>query len=68
MEAIPNDLARAAIESRDRLAGLARGAAAATSAQGASGAMATTARAAIFTDALLAAMHARLQEFKTVAK
>ena len=68
MDAIPNDLARAALDSRDRLAGFARRAATATTPNGTNVGMATAARAAIFTDALLAAMHARLQEFKTVAK
>ncbi len=67
MEAIPNDLARAALAARNRLADAARGTAAQTNA-GATGTMASAARAAIFTDALLAAMRARLQAFKTVAK
>ncbi len=67
MEAIPNDLARAALAARNHLAGAARGTAASTTI-GAAGAMASAAREAIFTDALMAAMHARLQAFKTVAK
>jgi hypothetical protein len=36
--------------------------------RGAAAAMATTAQAAIFTEALLAAEHARLEEVKAVAK
>jgi len=68
MDAIPTDLARAARDARDDLSGFARRAAAATSSQHATGAMAVAARGAIFTDALLGAMHARLQELKSVAK
>ncbi len=68
MDAIPNDLTRAALDARDRLVRFAHGTAVATTPEAARGSMATAARAAIFTDALLAAMHARLQELKNVAK
>ncbi|GAC1399910.1 MAG: hypothetical protein NVS2B8_08130 [Vulcanimicrobiaceae bacterium] len=68
MDAIPNDLARAAFDGRDRLARLARDTAAQTDPAGRNGSMAAAARTAIFTDALMAAMHARLQELKNVAK
>ena len=67
MDVVPTDLTRAALAGRDRLAHLARDAAAATGGA-ANGSMASAARAAVFTDALLAALHARLQEFKNVAK
>ena len=70
MEAIPNDLAGAARAARDGLTRLSQEAAAArTPGHGsATAAMSGAARAAIFADALLAAIHARLQEVKTVAK
>ena len=66
---IPNELANAALAARERLAGFAR--AAATSNTGGAtvtGTMAQAANAAIFVDALTSAMHARLEELKTVAK
>ena len=68
MEPIPTDLARAALDARERLTGFARTAAANTSPGTAGGSMAAAAKAAIFGDALLAAMHARLQELKSIAK
>ena len=68
MEPIPTDLARAALDARERLTGFARTAAANTSPGTAGGSMAAAAKAAIFSDALLAAMHARLQELKSIAK
>ncbi len=68
MEPIPTDLARAALDARERLTGFARTAAANTLPGSAGGSMAAAAKAAIFSDALLAAMHARLQELKNIAK
>jgi hypothetical protein len=71
MDAIPNDLARAALASRERLAGFSREAAASGTGDGRGGsqhAMAGAAREAIFGDALTTAMHARLEELKGVAK
>jgi len=70
MDAIPNDVAAAALAARDRLAGFARAAAAAPAKPGAAApaAMAGAAREAIFTDALLSAMRARIEELKSVAK
>ncbi len=71
MEAIPKDLIGAALGARDRLGGLSRSAAAAN-VLGAKAApqseLAGAAREAIFVDALLAAMHARFEELKNVAK
>lgn len=68
MDALPTDLTRAALAARDRLTGLARHAAASTASGAGGESMAAAARAAIFTDALLAAMHARLAELKGIAK
>lgn len=71
MDAIPNDLIRAARAARDRLSDVSQAAAAANTVPGnpaAAGTMALAARAAIFVDALTAAMHARLEEVKGVAK
>ncbi len=66
---IPNDLADAALAARDRLSAFARTAATSnTGGAPASGTMARAASAAIFIDALTSAMHARLEELKTVAK
>jgi hypothetical protein len=70
MDAIPADLSAAARAARERLLGFSRDAAVA-SARGnrnPSAPMAQAAREAIFADALLAAMHARLEELKSVAK
>ncbi len=70
MDAIPNDLVRAALAARDRLSNFSRVAAQAVTPGGSSpqAAMAGAAREAIFADALTAAMHARLEELKSVAK
>ena len=71
MDTIPSTLARAALDARERLAQRSREAAVIDTNPGspaAAGAMAATAREAIFTDALLAAMHARLEALKSVAK
>ena len=70
MEAIPNELAHAALAARDRLSDLARTAATANATSGSvrQGTMAEAARAAIFADALTSAMRARLDELKSVAK
>jgi hypothetical protein len=71
MNVIPDDLTRAATDARNRLCSYARETATArasgTFASMQAG-MAKTARETIFTDALLQAMRARLQEFKTVSK
>jgi hypothetical protein len=70
MEIIPSSLLAAASDARDRLATLARDGARANAA-GAAGAplrAAGVAREAIFADALEAALHARLEELKSVAK
>lgn len=71
MDVIPPTLARAARDARDRLTDLSRTAATTNATPGspaAAGAMAAAAREAIFADALLAAMHARFQAIKNVAK
>jgi hypothetical protein len=72
MEMIPNDLVQAGLGARDQLSGYARTTAAAnvnggSSASSTQGAMAGAARASIFADALLQAMHARLEELKSVS-
>jgi hypothetical protein len=72
MEMLPNDLAQAGLSARDQLSSYARTTAAsnvngAASASAMQGAMAGAARAAIFADALLQAMHARLEELKSVS-
>jgi hypothetical protein len=71
MDAIPSDLSGAARAASDRLSGYAS----AVAVEGASpgnvapqSSMAAAAREAIFADALLSAMHARLEEVKNVAK
>ena len=70
--AIPNDLAASASAARDRLSELARRVAAsggsASRTSGTAVMMAAAAREAIFADALLGAMRARLEELKSVAK
>jgi hypothetical protein len=70
MEMIPSSLLGAAAAARDRVAELAReGArAAASGTPGAPLRAAAVAREAIFADALEAALHARLEELKSVAK
>ena len=71
MDILPESLASAALAARDGLGELAR-ATAATGLQpgrgGFAAAMGTAARAAVFTDALLGAMRARLEELRTAAK
>jgi hypothetical protein len=69
MEIVPNDLISAAESARSRLASLSVTAAHLNTGSGSSRpAMAGAAREAIFADALLAAMHARFEELKGVAK
>ncbi|MBC5801527.1 MAG: hypothetical protein GIX03_00625 [Candidatus Eremiobacteraeota bacterium] len=71
MDAIPTDLIMAAGSGRDRLSSLAGRTAAANLKPGSAvggGTMAAAAREAIFTDALLAAVHARLEELRSVTK
>ncbi|MBD5654911.1 MAG: hypothetical protein IAI50_06985 [Candidatus Eremiobacteraeota bacterium] len=71
MDAIPNELAQAARDARERLAEFSRTTAVAGAGRGQpdlQSAMAGAARQAIFADALTAAMHARLEELKGVAK
>ena len=70
MEPIPSDLALAALAARDRLAGSARRAAAAAgnASQTPQPLMASAARQVVFADALLAALHARLEALKGVTK
>jgi hypothetical protein len=72
MEMIPLDILQAGLGARDRLSGFARTTAAAhlngaSSASTTQAAMAGAARASIFADALLQAMHARLEELKTAS-
>jgi hypothetical protein len=69
MEIVPNDLTTAADSARSRLATLSLEAARANTGSGSPHPiMAGAAREAIFADALLAAMHARFEELKGVAK
>ncbi len=71
MDVLPDLLTHAALDARERLAGLSRRTAVANATPGsptAAGTMAAAAREAIFADALLAAMHARLEALKIVAK
>lgn len=71
MDALPTLLTRAAFDARERLSALSRSAAIANARPGSSaaaGTMAAAAREAIFADALLAAMHARLEALKIIAK
>jgi len=70
MDTIPLDLRTAALAARDRLGGLASTVALAGTRGGTNvqTAMAGAAEAAIFSDALLGAMHARFEELRTVAK
>jgi hypothetical protein len=70
MDIIPDNLAAAAQSARQRLTGYAREAAVAPARGGpfAQAAMAHVAQGAIFADALLSAMHARLEELKIAAK
>lgn len=70
METIPFDLRAAALQARERLGAFATGTAVAGTGSGAGmqRAMAGAAEAAIFADALLAAMRARFEELRTVTK
>jgi hypothetical protein len=71
MDAIPSDLSAAARAASDRLSGFSRDVAIGRASSGNAApqsAMAGAAQAAIFADALLSAMHARLEELKSVAK
>ncbi len=71
MDVIPNDLLRASLDARERLSSYARQTAIADlhgNFSAMQGAMAGAAHEAIFADALLQAMHARLEEFRTVSK
>jgi hypothetical protein len=69
MDIVPNDLTSAAASARSRLASLSVEAAHLNTGPGSSRpAMAAAAREAVFADALLAALHARFEELKGVAK
>ena len=70
MDAIPLELRSAALSARDRLGSFAAGTAKAGvgSGAGTQTAMAGAAEAAIFADALLGAIRARFEEFRTVTK
>jgi len=69
MDIVPNDITSAAASARARLASLSLEAARSnTGSSSPHPAMAAAAREAIFADALLAAMHARFEELKGVAK
>jgi hypothetical protein len=69
MDIVPNDLTSAAESARSRLASLSLEAARSNTGLGSPHpAMDGAARAAIFADALLSAMHARFEELKGVAK
>ena len=70
MQLLPNDLIAAAAQARDVLASVARRSALEGTQAGAprAAAMARAARAAVFADALLAALRGRLDALKTVAK
>ena len=69
---IPRDILAAGLGARNQLSGFARATAAAhlnaaSSASSTQSAMAGAAHASIFADALLQAMHARLEELKSVS-
>jgi hypothetical protein len=71
MDILPVDLRRAALAARAGLTAAARAAAAeplAPSGAAAGRRLAGAARAAVFADALLGAMRARLEEFRTALK
>jgi hypothetical protein len=72
MNVLPGDLTAAALAARERLGGLARRAAATAlnpgSSAGTASVMGAAARAAIFSDALLGAMRARLEELRAAVK
>ncbi len=68
MDMLPRDLLSASQEARRRLSGEAVATAQLGAHPGSRASMAGAAREAIFTDALLGAMHARLEELKNAAK
>jgi hypothetical protein len=68
MDVLPLDLMRASQDARERLSDAARATAQSGAHPGGPAPMASAARQAIFADALLSAMHARLEELKNVAK
>ena len=71
MNVLPGDLISAGLSARDRLDQLARGAAATGLRPGQGGlaaAMGEAARAAVFTDAVIGAIRARLEELRMAAK
>ena len=72
MNVLPADLSSAALGARDRLGDLARRAASAAlqpnDGAGSAAAMGAVARAAIFADALLGAIRARLEEVRAATK
>ena len=72
MNVLPADLSSAALGARDRLGDLARRAASAAlrpnDSAGSAAAMGAAARAAIFADALLGAIRARLEEVRAATK
>jgi len=71
MDAIPDELTSAARAARERMGRFALATAEAGTSSGRPAtlaAMASAAREAIFADALTAAIHARLEELKNVAK
>ncbi len=68
MDILPRDLLSAATDARSRLSEAARTTAQLGAHPGSLASMATAAREAIFSDALLGAMHARLEELKGTAK
>jgi hypothetical protein len=71
MNVLPGDLTSAGLSARDRLDQLARGTAATGLRAGQGGlaaAMGAAARAAVFTDALIGAIRARLEELRMAAK
>jgi len=68
MNILPSDLLSASADARNRLSEDARTTAQLGAHPGSRAAMAAAAREAIFSDALLGAMHARLEELKGTAK
>lgn len=68
MDVLPRDLIAASQRARERLSDAARETAQLGAHPGSRAAMAAAARGAIFADALLGAMHARLEELKSAAK
>jgi hypothetical protein len=68
MDVLPHDLISAAQTARERLSAAARTTAQLGARPGSQASMAAAARQAIFADALLGAMRARLEELKNAAK